>query len=686
MPNRLASATSQYLRQHADNPVDWWSWGPAAFAEAARRDVLVLVSIGYSSCHWCHVMARETFADAEVGAFVNEHFVAIKVDREEHPDVDQAFMRTTQALTGQGGWPMTVFCTPAGEPFFAGTYFPPEPRGGLPSFSELVEALAEVWAERRDEVTNSAATIVRRVADLDRPPLLSIPEANLAPHRLLTKVHTEFDPGHGGFGGAPKFPQAPVLDALLVRTEQLGNDRALFTLESMARGGICDQVGGGFHRYSVDAGWEVPHFEKMLYDNALLLGTYTRGWLRAIPDDGTEQRELFERVVRGIVSWLANEMALPGGGFAASLDADSLNEGGEHTEGAHYLWSPQLFDEYLGKDSKFAQGVFHVTHGGNLPMGAHAPTDGSGLSTLQLHGNPHPGRLANVIAVLKAIRDRRPRPDRDDKVVTAWNGLLVDSLTRAAMVFGEREWLDLAAGAAGYLWEQHWDVERRVLSRVTAGPDGVTSDYAAAALGFVSLSGALGDADWLARAIVLLERAIELFGAPDGGFFDATASTELFERPRRKDDEALPSSTSLMVIALRAAARLAERPDLAARADAAQATLHSVLVVSPRHSGWGFAELLSDDEARRGLGPAEVVVVDDSGDPLSEQARAAWRLAPWGSVVVSAPVGTLGFGDLFTGRSMRNDQPTVYVCRGVTCQEPTADWADLRGLLWAQTH
>ena len=686
MPNRLASATSQYLRQHADNPVDWWSWGPAAFAEAARRDVLVLVSIGYSSCHWCHVMARETFADAEVGAFVNEHFVAIKVDREEHPDVDQAFMRTTQALTGQGGWPMTVFCTPAGEPFFAGTYFPPEPRGGLPSFSELVEALAEVWAERRDEVTNSAATIVRRVADLDRPPLLSIPEANLAPHRLLTKVHTEFDPGHGGFGGAPKFPQAPVLDALLVRTEQLGNDRALFTLESMARGGICDQVGGGFHRYSVDAGWEVPHFEKMLYDNALLLGTYTRGWLRAIPDDGTEQRELFERVVRGIVSWLANEMALPGGGFAASLDADSLNEGGEHTEGAHYLWSPQLFDEYLGKDSKFAQGVFHVTHGGNLPMGAHAPTDGSGLSTLQLHGNPHPGRLANVIAVLKAIRDRRPRPDRDDKVVTAWNGLLVDSLTRAAMVFGEREWLDLAAGAAGYLWEQHWDVERRVLSRVTAGPDGVTSDYAAAALGFVSLAGALGDADWLARAIVLLERAIELFGAPDGGFFDATASTELFERPRRKDDEALPSSTSLMVIALRAAARLAERPDLAARADAAQATLHSVLVVSPRHSGWGFAELLSDDEARRGLGPAEVVVVDDSGDPLSEQARAAWRLAPWGSVVVSAPVGTLGFGDLFTGRSMRNDQPTVYVCRGVTCQEPTVDWADLRGLLWAQTH
>jgi len=685
MANRLASATSQYLRQHADNPVDWWSWGPAAFAEAVRRDVLVLVSIGYSSCHWCHVMARETFEDPEVGAFLNEHFVAIKVDREEHPDVDQVFMRTTQALTGQGGWPMTVFCTPQGEPFFAGTYFPPEPRGGLPSFRELIEALAEVWAGRRAEVTASASTIVGRVAELDRPPLLSIPKANLAPHRLLTMVHTEFDPGHGGFGGAPKFPQAPVLDALLVRADPLDNDRALFTLESMARGGICDQVGGGFHRYSVDAGWEVPHFEKMLYDNAMLLGTYTRGWLLATPDDGTEQRELFERVVRGIVGWLIEEMALPGGGFAASLDADSVDEAGEHAEGAFYLWSPQLFDEYLGKDSKFAQGVFHVTHGGNLPMGAHAPTDGSGLSTLQLHGNPHPGRLANVVAVLKAIRDRRPRPGRDDKVVTAWNGLLIASLTRAAMVFGEREWLDLAAGAAEVLWERHWDSTRRVLSRVTAGPDGVTSDYAAASLGFLQLAGALGDARWLGRAIVLLERAIELFGAPDGGFYDAAASPELFERPQRKDDEALPSGTSLMVVALRAAARLGERPDLATLADGALTSLHSVLAASPRHSGWGLAELLSDAEAQRDWGPAEVVVVDDSADPMSEHARAAWRLAPWGSVVVSAPVGTQGFGDLFTGRSMRNEQPTVYVCRGVTCQEPTTEWADLRGLLWAGT-
>ena len=292
----------------------------------------VLVSIGYSSCHWCHVMARESFADPAIGALVNEHFVAIKVDREEHPDVDQVFMRATQALTGQGGWPMTIFCTPTGEPFFAGTYFPPQPRGGLPSFRQLVEAMAQVWAERRQEAVDTAATIVQQIAELDRPPA-AVGEGSLVPHRLLTAVHSQFDPEHGGWGGAPKFPQAPLLDALLVRTDPLGNGRALYTLESMARGGIHDQLGGGFHRYSVDAGWEVPHFEKMLYDNALLLGTYTRGWLRATPDDGTEQRELFERVVRGIVGWLAEEMLLPGGGFAASLDADSLDDSGEHAEG-----------------------------------------------------------------------------------------------------------------------------------------------------------------------------------------------------------------------------------------------------------------------------------------------------------------------------------------------------------------
>ena len=685
MTNRLASATSPYLRQHADNPVDWWEWGPEAFAEARRRDVPVLVSVGYAACHWCHVMARESFSDPVVGELVNERFVAIKVDREEHPAVDAAFMQATQALTGQGGWPNTVFATPDGKPFFAGTYFPPVSRGGMPSFTELVTAVSDAWRDRRDEVLASGDRIVEALAAIN----LGEPDTSdqaLAPHRLLQIVHSQFDPGHGGFGRAPKFPQSMVLDALFVRTDPLGNDRALFTCESMARGGIHDQLGGGFARYAVDEGWEVPHFEKMLYDNALLLGTYTRAFLRATPDDGTEQRELFERVVRGIVGFLDAELLTTEGAYAASLDADSLDADGEHEEGAYYLWTPQLFDEHLGSDSRFAQGLFHITYGGNLPMGAHATTDGTGRSTLQLHGNPHPGRLEKVIAALKRVRDERSRPARDDKIVTAWNGLLIDSLVNAALVFDEPDWLAAARRTGEYLWATHWDADARVLHRSSLGgqlgPDGVAGDYAALALGYARLAGALGEARWLERALELLDRAIELFDAGDGSYFDAEASPELFERPLRLEDEAIPSATSLMLTALRAVGRLADRPELGVRADAAATALRPALAVNPRYAGWALADLLAQHEARRGWGPAEVVIIDDSAESGSELARAAWRLAPWGSVVVSAPTGTAGFGDLFTGRTQLADRPTAYVCRGTTCQAPTDDWADLRGLLW----
>lgn len=691
MAERLRHASSPYLRQHADNPIDWWAWGPEPFAEAKRRDVPVFVSIGYSSCHWCHVMAAETFSDPAVAALLNESYVSIKVDREEHPVIDQAFMRATQSLTGQGGWPNSVFCTPAGRPFFAGTYFPPEPRSGLPSFTQLIETLADAWRERRAEVIDSARLITTKLASLDRAPIVATSDEALLPANLTDVVLADVDRRHGGFGAAPKFPQAPVLDALFVRTDQAANDAALFALEAMSRGGIHDQVGGGFHRYAVDEGWEVPHFEKMLYDNALLLGTYTRGWLRAIPDDGTEQREIFEKVVRGIVSWLSDEMLLPGGGFAASLDADSENEAGERVEGAFYLWNPQLFDEYLGKDSRFAQGVFHVTYGGNLPRGAHSPTDGSGMSTLQLHGLPHPGRLANILAVLKAVRDRRPRPARDEKVITAWNGLLIDSLVRAGMVFGEPEWRERARACGEYLWTNHWNRERHVLARASLatdgrmviGADGVCSDYACAALGFLSLAQAV-DPVWIGPAVALLERAVELFSAVDGGFYGTTAlHPGLFERPKRLADEELPSATSVMEVALRLAARLTGRADLLARADAAAQSLRPLLASSPQLSGWGFASLLARSEAERGWGPAEIVIVDESEHPAASQiAQAAWRLAPWGSAVIASAAGTEGFGDLFTGRTALDDQPTAYVCRGQTCQLPTSDWAQLRGLLW----
>ncbi|WIY81860.1 thioredoxin domain-containing protein [Propionimicrobium sp. PCR01-08-3] len=691
MAQRLAHQASPYLRQHASNPIDWWPWGLQPFAEARRLDLPVLVSIGYSSCHWCHVMAAETFSDPAVADLLNGSFLAIKVDREEHPDVDQAFMRATQALTGQGGWPNTVFCTPDGKPFFAGSYFPPEPRFGLPSFSQVVQTLGQAWQERRMEVLDSARLIVNRLASLDRPSMVGTPDSELAPDRLTELVLADADPTHGGFGTAPKFPQAPILDALFVRTDQAANDAALFALEAMSRGGICDQVGGGFHRYAVDEGWEVPHFEKMLYDNALLLGTYTRGWLRAIPDDGTEQREIFERVVRGIVGWLEDEMRLEGGAFASSLDADSETDTGEHAEGAYYLWSPQLFDEYLGKDSRFAQGVFHVTHKGNLPAGAHAPTDGSGMSTLQFHGLPHPGRVANITAGLKAIRERRPCPARDDKVVAAWNGLLIDSLVRAGMVFGEPTWRELARACGEYLWTKHWDPDRQILARasmatdegITRGADGVCSDYACVALGFLSLAQAV-DPGWMEPAVALLERAVELFSSVDGGFCETTAlHPGLFERPKRLADEELPSTTSVMEVALRSAARLTGRRDLLARADAAAMSLRPLLASSPRSSGWGLASLLARSEAERGWGPAEVVIVDESDHPAaSPLAQAGWRLAPWGSVIVAGAPGTTGFGDLFADRTELDDEPTAYVCRGQSCQLPVTDWSNLRGLLW----
>lgn len=681
MPNRLADATSAYLRQHAGNPVNWWGWCPEAFAEARRRKVPVFVSVGYSSCHWCHVMAQESFSNEQVARLLNEGFVSVKVDREERPDVDSAMMRLTQALTGQGGWPNSVFLTPDGQPFFAGTYFPPVPRGGLPSFTQVLQALSDAWLQRQGEVVASAGEIVARLASINQVLLADVaPE----PVALVNAVLSSFDTEHGGFGDAPKFPNAPLLDALLVRSDQAANDAALFTLETMLRGGLHDQVGGGFHRYAVDAGWQVPHFEKMLYDNALLLGTYTRGWRRAVPGDGTEQRELFAGVVEGIVGWLRREMLTDGGAFAASLDADSPDKNGELAEGAYYLWSPARLDEVLSGNSRFAQTVFHVTMGGNMPAGTHSPTDGTGLSTLQFHGLPHPDRTRRVRALLLEARNQRPAPARDDKVVSAWNGWLIDSLVTAAVVFNKPDWLELAKRDAGYLWRVHFHdgvLARSSLDGVV-GPDGVCVDYAAVALGFARLAGALGDNTWLARASELLEVALGRFGADDGGFWDAAASDELFARPRQVNDEATPNASAAMVAALRLVSSMTDRPDFASRADQAAATLWQATADAPQFSGAALSDLLEQSEAADGRGPAQIVVVDDDADTFSVLNQAVWRVAPSGSTLVVGKPGTAGFGDLFTGRCVVDEKPTAYICRGSACQAPVTDWAGLREPLW----
>ncbi|WP_040162110.1 thioredoxin domain-containing protein [Nigerium massiliense] len=710
MPNRLAKTSSPYLQQHASNPIDWWPWSEAAFASALERDVPVLISVGYSACHWCHVMAHESFEDADVAAYVNEHFVAIKVDREERPDVDAVYMRATQALTGQGGWPMTVFATPDGRPFFAGTYYPPEPGRGMPSFMQVLQAMAGAWADRHDEVVGSAQSIAAQLAEINK-----LPAADAAPPvwDALDSLSADFDLMHGGFGDAPKFPAPLVVDALLVKGEPGSLDMAQRTLDAMARGGIHDQVGGGFHRYSVDAAWVVPHFEKMLYDNALLLGAYARGWRRT-PGHDTALRGQFERAARGIVEWLRREMTVPSGGFAASLDADSADSLGMPHEGIYYVWNHDLLVDALGEeDAAWAEQVFHVTSSGTFEHG---------LSTLQLRGVPDEERLAEVSRRLLDERRNRFAPPRDDKVVTSWNGWMIDSLVQAALIFDEPSWLELATDAAETLWGLHWaehGLRRSSHNGVVSDVPAFAEDYGALALAFGHLGAALGDAGWLKHAVRLLEQALERFGAEDGGFYDA-AETGLFSRPRDVTDNPTPSGTSALVAALRTVGLLADRQDFLDRADAAARTTWGTVAATPRFAPAALTDVLIADEARQGLRPAVAVVIDESGTPLNRAAVAAWRMAPAGSVVVNGRPGTKGFAHHFDdrgpakpgdariateggkitrasigGSGQVNDaeydehedvetDATVYVCRGTTCFAPATSVKQIRAALWSR--
>jgi uncharacterized protein len=674
--NRLANATSPYLRLHADNPIHWWQWGPEALAEAKRTGRPILLSVGYAACHWCHVMAEESFSDPAIAALVNPNFVAIKVDREERPDVDAVFMSATQALTGSGGWPMTVFATPEGRPFFAGTYFPPERTGQMPSFAEVLTAIDEAWRSRGAEAQASAAAITEALAEVFVPPVGG--EGKLDVWKVQEQLSADFDPIHGGFGTAPKFPTPQVIDALLVKGEAASADVAQRTLEAMARGGIYDQLGGGFHRYTVDAAWVVPHFEKMLYDNALLLGAYARAW-RRVADHDPLLRWQRERVVRGTAEWLGRELRTEEGGFASSLDADSLDALGQAHEGIYYCWSPELLTDALGaEDGDWAAGVFHVTNAGTFEHG---------LSTLQLRGNPDQARLAAVTEKLLAERFTRYAPARDDKVVAAWNGWAIDSLCFAAEIFNEPDWLRLATEAADCLWRVHWidnRLRRSSLDGVASAVGGFGEDYGAVALGFARLAGALGDSRWLVRARELLDVAVEVFAAPDGGFFDTADDAEvLFARPRDVRDNPTPSGTSSLIAALRLVGLMAEVPEFIQRADAAARSVRGALETTPRFAGSALIEALVADEARTGLRPAVVVVVVEAGeDPLSDLARAAWRMAPVGTAVITGRAGAQGFAHHFEARI----EPGVYVCRGETCFAPTSDFTELRTALWSRVN
>jgi uncharacterized protein len=673
--NRLDQATSPYLKLHADNPIDWWEWGAEALAEAAQTNRPIMLSVGYAACHWCHVMAEESFSDPEIAKLVNPNFVAIKVDREERPDIDAVFMSATQALTGTGGWPMTVFCTPDGRPFFAGTYFPPQRSGGMPAFAEVLGAIDQAWRERQDEAAAGAQAITEALAEVFVPTASA--ETKLDVWKVQERLSAEFDPINGGFGGAPKFPAPMVIDALLVKGEAGSLDVAQRSLDAMARGGIYDQLGGGFHRYSVDAGWVVPHFEKMLYDNALLLGTYSRGWRRAADHDPLLRWQR-ERVVRGIADWLGREMRTESGGFASSLDADSLDSLGQAHEGIYYCWTPELLTDALGAEAgDWAGQVFHVTNAGTFEHG---------LSTLQLRGNPDAERLAEVSQKLLDERFNRYAPARDDKVVAAWNGWAIDSLCFAAEIFDQQRWLDWAKDAAECLWSVHWvdsRLRRTSLAGIASPVGGFAEDYGAVALGFARLAGTLGEPIWLARARTLLDQALELFAADDGGFYDAAADAEpLFARPRDVSDNPTPSGTSALIAALRLVGLMAEVPEFIERADAAASTVRGRLEAMPRFTGSALIDALVADESRTGLRPAVAVVVEPAGAQLSDLARATWRMAPVGTAIIAAAAGTEGFAQHFANRP----EPGVYVCRGETCFAPTSDLKELRVALWSRVN
>jgi uncharacterized protein YyaL (SSP411 family) len=675
--NRLANEASLYLRQHAGNPVDWYPWGDEAFARARAEDRPVLLSVGYSSCHWCHVMAHESFEDPATAAVMNEGFVCVKVDREERPDVDALYMQATMALTGQGGWPMTVFMTPDGVPFHAGTYFPPVRRGGMPGFAQLCRSVAEVYRDNRGDVVSQAEEVA---AHLRRAARRAASPRELGPALVddaLVGLARAYDPAHGGFGGAPKFPPSVALEFLLRRAERdpsgvHAREMAEVTLARMAEGGVHDQVGGGFHRYSVDAVWLVPHFEKMLYDNALLARAYTLA-------HRVTGGEAWRAVAESTLGWMLGEMRVEGGAFAAAQDADS--PGGE---GAFFVWTPAELEAVLTPQEALAVTVRHgVTPEGNFEgrtiLHVAAPLD---AVAARLGEDPRP-LLASARRKLYAARSARPAPARDDKVLAAWNGLAVAALADAGVAFGRPDLLDAARATAGFILER-MVVDGRLHRTWQAGAArhlGQLDDHADVAHGLLQLYAATFEPRWLTAARALAARMEELFADPDGGGFFATPADgeALLVRTRDLEDHPTPSGNSQAAWVLLRIAALTGDTAAEARAEAALRLVRDELVRFPHAFG---AALVAVDHLvgdRR-----EVAVVGDPADPatraLLEVARAA------------GPGTTLACGDphdpeaaaaapLLAGRPPVDGRPAAYVCRAMTCRAPVTDPDALRAEL-----
>ena len=649
MPNRLAASSSPYLQQHADNPVDWWEWSDEAFMEARNRDVPVFLSIGYAACHWCHVMAHESFEDAELAEWINANFVSIKVDREERPDIDGLYMQATLAMTGHGGWPMSVFLNHERKPFHAGTYFPPAPRHSMPSFRQLLEAIIDAWQQRREALNEHATQLSSAIADRA---LFVIPERAAEEHvfsQVVSAAASEFDELSGGFGGAPKFPPSPLLRAAFLTRDfdESGQLLAMAetTLERMARGGIYDQLGGGFARYSVDAEWVVPHFEKMLYDNAQLLEVYAL-WAM------TSSSPLAARITSETADFMLREFLTAEGAFASSIDADS-----EGVEGKFYAWSQEQLAEVLGDDAAEAAWLFSVTTDGTFEHG---------LSTLQLLiDSEDESQYQQWREKLFRAREQRVRPGLDAKVVTSWNGLAIAALVKAGIALDRNELVEAATRAADYLLKHHVGSDGRVIRSSLGGRNGnssgVLDDYSHLAYGLITLYQVTGEERYLEATRRLLDVVVSDFADADGSFFDTPSdTTDLFARLKQPQDGAEPSGWLMTAEVMLQYGALVGDHSWITRAEQALKVV-SPLARHPRVVGTGIASLA------RLLGPTHEVALVGSADEVREIRNALVRLVHPSLVFACGVNSTM---PLLANRNQVDSKATAYVCQNFACQLP----------------
>ena len=669
MPNRLALATSPYLRQHEDNPVDWYEWGDEAFAEAKRRDVPVILSVGYATCHWCHVMAHESFEDAETAAFMNERFVNIKVDREERPDIDRIYMEAVTAMTGRGGWPMTVFLTPDAKPIYAGTYYPKRSMGGHPSFMDVLSGVRNAWDVNRDAAVDQADRIAQAIA-AQRPASEGLPDLDQL-DRSITAIENTFDRVNGGFGTAPKFPQAPTLE-LLMRTAALrpGTDAATRSLgmlttmlRAMSRGGIYDHLFGGFARYSVDSQWLVPHFEKMLYDNALLARVYLRTWQLTGIDE-------FRTVATEVLDYLDTTMADAGGAIHSAEDADS-----EGVEGRFAVWTWDELGSVLGSDRELAAAIYGATPEGNFEgannlhrfadLGAVAADNGMTLADIL-------DRKRSIDARLRAVRAVRVPPQRDDKIVTAWNGLAIRAFAEAGAILSEGRYLDRAVAIAEFLvGPASPDGELARSWRDRPGHAAFADDHAALSIGLYTLYQVTGDERWFVHAERNVAILRDRFAADAGGFHSTAHDSDLIARPLDTQDNPTPSDNALALEALVLHGAYTADPDAFEQAESTMRVIAATAVPHPGFGGYALAVWLTHLVAIR-----EVAIVGDDTVALRETVWGAFRP----DVVLAVGDGSKSVVPLLSDRP-GTDTGLAYVCEHHVCDLPVDTPSALATLL-----